>query len=103
MHPKLNDPSSSETLQTTCWFRFVFITTTCLASQTAGAMCRPDVLCCAVGVGSYDPADILRCAMPRGSELLFTGGLMDGSGENETDAGRKSLLSSYQLGWLRPE
>ena len=28
---------------------------------------------------------------------------MHGSGENTTDAGRKSLLSSYQLGWLRPE
>jgi ectoine hydroxylase-related dioxygenase (phytanoyl-CoA dioxygenase family) len=35
--------------------------------------------------------------------LLFAGGLMHGSGANSTRYGRKSLLSSFQLGWLRPE
>ena len=53
--------------------------------------------------GNYCEEDILRCSMPRGSCLLFTGGMIHGSGENQTDAGRKSLLSSYLLGWLRPE
>lgn len=53
--------------------------------------------------GSFDEADVLKAAMPRGSVLLFTGGMIHGSGANETTEGRKSLLSSYQLGWLRPE
>ena len=45
----------------------------------------------------------MKIYMPRGSVLLFTGGLIHGSGVNSTDIGRKSLLSSFQLGWLRPE
>ena len=53
--------------------------------------------------GNFNPADVLKVGMPRGSVLLFTGGLIHGSGKNETELGRKSLLSSYQLGWLRPE
>eukprot|EP01052_Picozoa_sp_SAG31_P026378 SAG31_NODE_2386_length_5814_cov_3.981627_3_plen_164_part_00 len=53
--------------------------------------------------GNFDPTDVLHCAMPRGSVLLFTGGMIHGSGKNDTKFGRKSLLSSYLLGWLRPE
>jgi ectoine hydroxylase-related dioxygenase (phytanoyl-CoA dioxygenase family) len=45
----------------------------------------------------------MKIYMPRGSVLLFTGGLIHGSGVNSTECGRKSLLSSFQLGWLRPE
>ena len=58
---------------------------------------------CECSLDSYDPDDILKVKMPRGSVLLFTGGMIHGSGVNSTDVGRKSLLSSYQLGWLRPE
>ena len=58
---------------------------------------------CVCSLDSYDPDDILKVKMPRGSVLLFTGGMIHGSGVNSTDVGRKSLLSSYQLGWLRPE
>ncbi len=54
-------------------------------------------------VAQGDYTDILKCYMPRGSVLMFTGGLMHGSGENITQKGRKSLLSSYVLGWLRTE
>ena len=80
---------------------------------------------------------VLKIYMPRGSVLLFTGGLIHGSGAksapgfvpslswqtivstsktqknesrfsflagvNSTNVGRKSLLSSFLLGWLRPE
>ena len=54
-------------------------------------------------VAHGDYTDVMKVHMPRGSVLLFTGGLMHGSGENVTQQGRKSLLSSYVLGWLRTE
>lgn len=79
--------------------------------------------------GSYEDSDVLRVAMPRGSvyvphvrgasmhavgkrshvlslrmgRLIFTGGLIHAGGENVTQAIRKSVLTGYQLGWLRPE
>jgi ectoine hydroxylase-related dioxygenase (phytanoyl-CoA dioxygenase family) len=39
----------------------------------------------------------------RTSRLIFTGGLIHAGGENTTQAIRKSVLTGYQLGWLRPE
>ena len=52
---------------------------------------------------TYTEDQVLRVTMPRGSVLIFTGGLVHGAGENRSDRGRKSILSGYQLGWLRPE
>ena len=54
-------------------------------------------------VAGGDYSDVLKVYMPRGSVMLFSGGVMHGSGENVTDTGRKCLLTSYLLSWLRPE
>ena len=53
--------------------------------------------------GAFEESEVLRIGMPRGSVLIFTGGLVHGGGENNTDRIRKSVLTGYQLGWLRPE
>ena len=53
--------------------------------------------------GTYDEADVLKVAMPRGSVLIFVGGMMHAGGTNTTTTKRKSFLTGYQLGWLRPE
>ena len=50
--------------------------------------------------GTYDESQVLHITMPRGSVLIFTGGLVHGAGENQSEYGRKSILSGYQLGWL---
>lgn len=52
---------------------------------------------------SYEESQVMKVAMPRGSVLIFTGGLVHGGGTNTTDVKRKSVLTGYQLGWLRPE
>ena len=41
--------------------------------------------------------------MPRGSVLLFSGAVLHSAGRNYSSEGRRTLLSGYQLGWLRPE
>ena len=45
----------------------------------------------------------VRCSMPRGSVLLFSGGVLHSAGKNNASTGRRTVLSGYQLGWLRPE
>ena len=52
---------------------------------------------------SYDESQVMKVGMPRGSVLIFTGGLVHGGGKNTTDVRWKSVLTDYQLGWLRPE
>ena len=47
--------------------------------------------------------DAVRCSMPRGSVLLFSGGVLHSAGKNNASTGRRTVLSGYQLGWLRPE
>lgn len=39
--------------------------------------------------------------MPRGSVLIFVGGMVHAGGTNDTDVKRKSFLTGYQLGAIR--
>jgi ectoine hydroxylase-related dioxygenase (phytanoyl-CoA dioxygenase family) len=52
---------------------------------------------------AYDESEVLQAKMPRGSVLLFTGGMVHAAGENTTSRARRCVLSGYQLGWLRTE
>ena len=56
-----------------------------------------------MGEETYDESQVLKVGMPRGSVLIFTGGMVHAGGQNTTDTKRKSVLTGYQLGWLRPE
>ena len=51
----------------------------------------------------FDESQVLKVSMPRGSCLLFTGGLIHGAGTNTTAVPRRTVLTGYQLGWLKPE
>jgi len=53
--------------------------------------------------GSYAEEEVTKLAMPRGSVLIFVGGMVHAGGTNTTEVKRKSFLTGYQLGWLRPE
>jgi ectoine hydroxylase-related dioxygenase (phytanoyl-CoA dioxygenase family) len=53
--------------------------------------------------GTYDEAEVCKLCMPRGSVLIFVGGMVHAGGTNTTAVKRKSFLTGYQLGWLRPE
>jgi len=45
--------------------------------------------------------EIVAGAMPAGSVLIYSGGLLHGGGSNRSNAPRTGLVLSYCLGWLR--
>ena len=47
--------------------------------------------------------DVTQAAMPRGSVLFYLGGTVHGGGQNQSDAARTGLITTYSLGWLRQE
>ena len=50
-----------------------------------------------------DRAAALNATMPRGSVLLYTGGVFHGAGENRSNGPRTGISLQYSLGWLRQE
>ena len=48
--------------------------------------------------GTYNEEEVFRLSMPRGSVLIFVGGMVHAGGTNTTDVKRKSFLTGYQLG-----
>lgn len=49
------------------------------------------------------PDEIAYAEMPRGSVLIYTGGVFHGGGANVSAADRRGLNLTYTLGWLRQE
>ncbi len=50
-----------------------------------------------------DEDEVMRCAMPAGSVLLWDGAVLHGGGGNETDRSRRTLTINYTRGWLRTQ
>jgi ectoine hydroxylase-related dioxygenase (phytanoyl-CoA dioxygenase family) len=50
-----------------------------------------------------EPDQIAYAAMPAGSAVIYTGGVLHGGGANTTDVPRRGAHLSYCLGWLRTE
>jgi hypothetical protein len=46
------------------------------------------------------PHEIASATAPRGSVILWVGGLLHGGGANRSTAMRRGLVMSYRLGWL---
>ncbi|MBM3585181.1 MAG: hypothetical protein FJX36_12390 [Alphaproteobacteria bacterium] len=50
-----------------------------------------------------EPDEIAAAAMPAGSALVYTGGMLHGGGANVSNTVRTGLALQYSLGWLRQE
>lgn len=48
-------------------------------------------------------AELAAAAMPRGSLLFYTGGVLHGGGANHSGSPRTGIALQYSLGWLRQE
>ncbi len=46
---------------------------------------------------------VTQAAMPRGSVLFYLGSAIHAGGQNNSDAPRTGLITTYSLGWLRQE
>jgi hypothetical protein len=47
-----------------------------------------------------EPQEVVAATAPRGSAILWLGGLMHGGGANRSGRMRRGLVISYRLGWL---
>jgi ectoine hydroxylase-related dioxygenase (phytanoyl-CoA dioxygenase family) len=47
--------------------------------------------------------EVLAAAMPAGSVLVYTSGILHGGGRNVSDVDRTGMALQYSLGWLRQE
>ncbi len=54
-------------------------------------------------IDSIAEEDITQAVMPRGSVLFYLGGTVHAGGQNNSDAPRTGLITTYSLGWLRQE
>lgn len=50
-----------------------------------------------------EPEQVTQAAMPKGSVLFYTGSVIHGGGENQSDQVRIGLNITYCLAWLRTE
>ncbi|MEM7076369.1 MAG: phytanoyl-CoA dioxygenase family protein [Pseudomonadota bacterium] len=54
-------------------------------------------------IESITEAQCCQAEMPRGSVLFYLGGTVHSGGQNQSDAPRTGLITTYSLGWLRQE
>lgn len=51
----------------------------------------------------WKESEVEVAAMPRGSVAMWIGGMLHGSGVNQTDKPRTGITSGFTVGWLRQE
>jgi ectoine hydroxylase-related dioxygenase (phytanoyl-CoA dioxygenase family) len=49
----------------------------------------------------HSEEELIVAEMPRGSVVLYTGGVLHGAGENQSARPRTGVAIHYSLGWLR--
>ncbi len=54
-------------------------------------------------IDSITPDQVTQAEMPRGSVLFYLGSAVHAGGQNNSDAVRTGLITTYSLGWLRQE
>ncbi len=54
-------------------------------------------------IDSVTEAEVTQAVMPRGSVLFYLGSAIHAGGQNNSNAPRTGLITTYSLGWLRQE